>query len=170
MEGVEITAVIQVLKSYFSPDATDQVLQDVTKFLNHKRADQTTERFLLEFDILGTKADRVIRQGFQFPDSFISILRTQSALLSKNEKSPAMAAVQGPLDYPLLAKQMRQISQLVGGPRKRDILNFPADSGGVDDEDISYEAWVAFRKAARSRKDSTHGYAPSTEEQKDQTG
>ena len=84
----------------------------------------------------------------------------QSALLSKNEKSLAMAAVQGSLDCPFLAKQMRQISQLVGGPRRRDVLNFSADSGGVDDEDISYEAWVAFRKAAGSRKDVTQGARP----------
>ena len=75
-------------------------------------------------------------------------------------KSLAMASVQGSLDYPLLAKQMRQISQPVGGVRKEDILNISADAGGTDDEDLSYEAWVAFRKAARSRKDSTQGTRP----------
>ena len=40
-----------------------------------------------------------------------------------------MAAVQGSLDaYPPLAKQMRQISQLVGGTYEEDIL---ADTAGV---------------------------------------
>ena len=85
-EGVEVAAVFQTLKRYFLPDATDQVFQDVTKFLNHKRADQTMERFLLEFDFLRAKAERKIRQGFQFPDSFISILRMQNALFSKTRR------------------------------------------------------------------------------------
>ena len=47
MEGVEVVAVVQVSRRRFLPDATDQVFQDVTKFLNHKRTDQTIERFLL---------------------------------------------------------------------------------------------------------------------------
>ena len=63
-------------------------------------------------------------------------------------------------DFPLLAKQMRQISQPVGGVQKEDILNISADAGRTDDEDLSYEAWVAFRKAARSSKDSTQGMRP----------
>ena len=71
-----------------------------------------------------------------------------------------MASAQGSLDYPLLAKQMRQISQPVGGVHKEDILNISADAGGTDDEDLSYMAWVAFRKAAESRKDSTQGLRP----------
>ena len=68
-------------------------------------------------------------------------------------KSLAMASVQGSLDYPLLAKQMRQISHPVGGVRKEDILNISADAGGTEEEDLSYEAWIAFRKAGESRTD-----------------
>ena len=61
MEGVEVSAVIQTLKHYFLPDATDQVFQDVTKFWGRRRAEQTTERFLLEFDILRARAERKIQ-------------------------------------------------------------------------------------------------------------
>ena len=60
MDGVEVVEVLQVLKQYFSPDASDHVYQDVWKFLHHKRTDQTMERFLLEFDLLRTKAERKI--------------------------------------------------------------------------------------------------------------
>ena len=74
MEGVAVTEVLQELKQYFSPDASDHVYQDVWKFLHHKRTDQTMERFLLEFDLLRTKAERKIQMGFRFPDSFISAL------------------------------------------------------------------------------------------------
>ena len=74
MEGVAATEVLQVLKQYFLPDASDHVYQDVWKFLHHKRTDQTMERFLLEFDLLRNKAERKIQVGFRFPDAFISIL------------------------------------------------------------------------------------------------
>ena len=65
MDGVEVAEVLQVLKMYFLPDASDHVYQDVWKFLHHKRTDQTMERFLLEFDLLRTKAEREIQRGFQ---------------------------------------------------------------------------------------------------------
>ena len=83
MEGVEVAEVLQVLKMYFLPDASDHVYQDVWEFLHHKRTDQTTGRFLLEFDLLRTKAARKIQRGFQFPDSFISALCMGNALLMK---------------------------------------------------------------------------------------
>ena len=74
MEGVEVAEVLQVLKQYLLPDASDHAYQDVWEPHQHKRTDQTTDRFLLEFDLLRTKAERKIQEGFQFPDSFISAL------------------------------------------------------------------------------------------------
>ena len=123
MDGVAAMEVLQVLKQYFLPDASGHVYQDVWKFLHHKRTDQTMERFLLEFDLLRTKAEREIQRGFQFPDSFISALCMGNAMLTSNHKTLVMAAVQGSLDsyYPV-AKQMRQILQPVGGTQKEDIL------------------------------------------------
>ena len=158
MDGVEVAGVLQVLKQYFSPDASDHVYQDVWEFINQKKTDQTMERFLLEFDLLRTKAERKIQKGFQFPDSFISALCMGNAMLTSNQKTLVMAAVQGSLDsYPALAKQMRQISQPVGGTQKEDILinspNVMADTVGVGEEDLSYDAWVAYCKAGKSRKD-----------------
>ena len=84
----------------------------------------------------------------------------RNALLSQNGKTLAMAAVQGSLDYPFLAKQMRQILHPVGGAHKEDVLNISADAGGAEDEDLSYEAWIGFRKAGRSRKDPPRGMRP----------
>ena len=138
---MEVAEVLQVLKQYFAPDASDHVYQDVWKFLHHKRTDQTMERFLLEFDLLRTKAERKIQKGFQFPDSCISALCMGNAMLTPNQKTLVMAAVQGSLDsYPPLAKQMRQILQPVGGTQKEDILinspNITADTVGVGEEDL----------------------------------
>ena len=72
----------------------------------------------------------------------------------------AMAAVQGSLDYPLLAKQMRQILNPVGGAHKEDILNISAGTGGAGDEDLSHEAWIAFRKAGGSHREPPQSMRP----------
>ena len=159
MEGVAVTEVLQVLKQYFLPDASDHVYQDVWKFLHHKRTDQTMERFLLEFDLLRAKAERKIQVGFRFPDSFISVLCMGNGSLSAHQKTLVMASVQGSLDsYPALAKQMRQILQPVGSAQKEDVLmhspTIMADNVGIDEEDLSYEAWVAYRKAGKGRMNS----------------
>ena len=69
MEGVGVSTLITTLRHYYLPDATDQVYQEVTKFLNYKRVSPLMGRFLLEFDILRTKDEKKILQGFQFPDS-----------------------------------------------------------------------------------------------------
>ena len=101
----------------------------------------------------------MMQPGFQFPDSFISVLRLGNAWLTANRKTLVMAAVQGSLDaYLPLAKKMRQISQPVGGTRKEGILinppNTMADTAGVGDEDLSYDAWAAYCRAGAGRKDS----------------
>merc|ERR1712016_405061 len=93
------------------------------------------------------------------PDSFISVLCMGNGSLSAHQKTLAMASAQGSLDsYPALAKQMRQISQPAGSTQKEDVLmNSPrimADNVGVEDEDLSYDAWVAYRKAGKGRKNS----------------
>ena len=41
MNGVAATEVLQVLKQYFSPDASDHAYLDVWEFLHHSRTDQT---------------------------------------------------------------------------------------------------------------------------------
>ena len=98
MDGVAVIEVMQVLKQYFLPDASDHVYQEVWKFLHHKRTDQTMERFLLEFDLLRTKAERKIQTGFRFPDSFISVLCMGNAGLTSHQKTLVMASVQGSRD------------------------------------------------------------------------
>ena len=145
MDGVEVAEVLQELKQYFSPGASDHVYQDVWEFIHHKKTDQTMERFLLEFDLLRSKAERKIQTGFQFPDSFISALYMGNAMLTSHQKTLVMGAVQRSLDsYPALAKQMRQILQPVGGTQKGDILinspNVMADTVGIGGEDLSYDA------------------------------
>ena len=88
-----------------------------------------------------------------------------NAGLTSHQKTLVMASVQGSLDsYPSLAKQMRQILQPVGSTLKEDVLMsappIMADNVEIDDEDLSYDAWVAYRKAGRGRKNSQPGARP----------
>ena len=84
----------------------------------------------------------------------------QNAMLSENEKTLAMAAVQGSLDYPLITKQMRQVLNPVGGTHKGDILNISAEAGGAEGEGLSDEAWIAFRKAGGNRREPPQSMRP----------
>ena len=160
MDGVDVDTVIAVLRQYYLPDALDQVFQEVAKFLNYKRTDQLMERFLLEFQILHTKAERRIQSGFQSPDAFVSVLCMHNASLSTSQKYLIMASVQGSLDFGLVSKQMRQISHPRGIVKKEDILQVTTEGDGSDEKDLSYEAWVAYRKAGKGRKDRPQGSRP----------
>ena len=157
MEGVDVTSILQTLKHYFLPDATDQVFQDVQRFLHYKRTDQPMERFILDFDVLRRKAERRIQTGFQFPDPFVSILCMTNACLSRQEMSLVIAAVQGSLDYPAIALQMRQILNPVGKHNKEDILSIAMEEPPLEDLDLSYEAWVAYRKAGKGKNPASTG-------------
>ena len=42
----------RILQGRFAPDAIDSISQGVATFMNFKRADRTTDAFLMEFDML----------------------------------------------------------------------------------------------------------------------
>ena len=69
MQGDDVRAVLQALKDYFQPDAVGNIFTQVEKFMNHKRADQPMGKFLMEFGILGAKAEKLMFPGGGgFPD------------------------------------------------------------------------------------------------------
>ena len=57
MEGGDVMLVVQVLRDYFQQDAVDRVFTRMEKFATYTRADQTLEKFLMEFGILRRKAE-----------------------------------------------------------------------------------------------------------------
>ena len=58
-----------------------------------------------------------------------------------------LANVQGALYVPIAAKQMRRLLDPCGGARRRDVLAAAGADVRSDEEDPSYEARVAYRKA-----------------------
>ena len=50
------------------------IYQEAPKFMNSKRADQPTDPYLMEFDVLREKAEARMMTGAGFPDEFAPIL------------------------------------------------------------------------------------------------
>lgn len=80
-------------------------------------------------------------------------------------KSPSWcSSVQGSLDVPAVATQLRRLFDPRGGPARKDVLavrdRYMESEGG----DLSYGAWAAFREAKKRRKDASRGPSSSSEE------
>ena len=115
-------------------------------------------RYLLEFDILRRQAEAKVATRGALPDGFVSISRMQKAALPSTSKSLLMASVQGSLDFPRAAKQMRRLSDRCGVPSRQEVLaatEMDAKSGGGD---LSYDAPAANRRAKSKRGGIRVGY------------
>ena len=80
------------------------------------------ERALLEFDVLRRKAGARVVIGGALPGASASILRMQNAALSKNGKWLLLASVRGSLDFPIVARRMRRLSDPCGAVAAADVL------------------------------------------------
>ena len=49
--------VLGIRRGRFAPDAIDVIFQEVAKFMNSKRTEQTTDAYLVEFYVLREKAE-----------------------------------------------------------------------------------------------------------------
>ena len=77
------------------------------------------EPYLFEFDVSRRKAGARVAKGGAPPDAFASLLCVQNAALETNGKALLLASVQGSLDFPIMAKQMRRLFDPCRGvPRK----------------------------------------------------
>ena len=91
--------------------------------------------------------------GEAFPDAFAFILRIQNAAPSKHEESLLLASVPGSSDFPIAAKQMRPSYEPCGGPMRQYVSATTDLDMDSEEEDASYEARVAYRKAKKTRKE-----------------
>ena len=94
-QGADAENILKVLRSYLQPDALGRMRQRATKSSQNKRADQPTERYLLEYDVLRRKAEARAIAGRESPDACASALFSRNAALSKNDKSLLLAIVRG---------------------------------------------------------------------------
>ena len=101
---------LRILRERFAPYAIDSISQDMVKFTYFKRTDQNMGTYLMEFDMLRRKAEAHVLAGSGFPDEFVSVLRTQYAALTKNEKTSVLASLGNTLALQQVSAQMRRLS------------------------------------------------------------
>ena len=64
----------------------------------------------------------------------------KNAALSRTEKSPLLAGVQGSFGFPFATTQMRRLFDPLGGPARQDVLTATIWDMDTDEGDLSYEA------------------------------
>ena len=93
--------------------------------------------------------------GTGFPGEFASVLCVRNASLSKNERQLAIASVGSSLSFVHVAAQMRRLFGNIGSAQNQDAL-VAQDMDNVSDEE-NFEAWAAYRKAKRAKKNLSDG-------------
>ena len=142
LDGVE--QVLNISRRRFAPNKVDCIFQDITKFLNFKRATQDMDTYLLEFDMLRQRAEARFAMGAGFPDEFASALCMQNASLSlsKNERQLAIASVGSSLTFVHVSAQMRRLCGNIDSSQNMDAL-VAQDLDNVSDDE-NFEAWAAY--------------------------
>ena len=69
----------RIPRERFAPGAIGAIFQDVVKFMNFKRGDQSVDTYLMEFDVTRMEAEARMLMGGGFPDEFASVPRTRNA-------------------------------------------------------------------------------------------
>ena len=123
--------------------------------MNFKRTTQDMDTYLLEFEMLRQRAEARFDMGTGYPDEFVSVLCIQNAALSKNERQLVIASVGSSLAFGHVSAQMRRLFGNIGSSQSMDVL-VAQDMDQVSEED-DFEAWVAYRKAKRAKKNSSDG-------------
>ena len=87
--------------------------------------------------------------GNASPGATIPVLRMQNATLSRTEKSLLLASVQGALSLQAAVERMRRLFDPCGGAARRNVLAATDVFAPSEDGNLSYEEWVANRKAGK---------------------
>ena len=81
-QGEDVGVILKVLRNYLKPGA-DRIYQQETKFPRNTRDDQTTGRYVLEFDVLRRKTEARALMGTAAAATSVPVLRTQNAAARK---------------------------------------------------------------------------------------
>ena len=106
-------------------------------------------------------------RGGRFGDLFVCFQRIKAARLKPNERTLLMASLGGSVDFSRMKQQLRQLFHHPNSVTKEDIFSVAEEKPVSQDEDLSYEAWVAYRK---KQKQSTGAGAASRPSSKSGNG
>ena len=85
-----VARILEILRSYFAPEAADATRQQVARFLNY----QSIDEYVVEYDLLRRRAESKMEMGAGFPEQFVSILRGSNAGLPRHEEYVVAASCQ----------------------------------------------------------------------------
>ena len=142
--------ILRIIWKRGAPGAVDEIYQEVAKFMNSKRTDQSMDVSLTEFDVSREEEARVVIGG-GFPDGCVSIRCAQNAARSKNERPPVLASRHNTLAPPEVSSQMRRLFGPRGNAARRGVL-LAADSDTASGEE-DFTALVAYRKAKKAKRE-----------------
>ena len=133
----------EILRERPAPDAIDSFYQDVRKFMNFQRTDQT-------MGVLREKAASRMVLGSGSPAKVASVLCAHNAASTTNAKSRELARIRTTLASPEAPSQVCRLSGQCGSTAKQDVLVAADMDTGAEEED--FVAWVAYQKAKKEER------------------
>ena len=80
-----VARILEMLRRNFAPGVADAAYQQVARLFQYRRADQSIDEFIAEFDLLRGKAESMMEMAAGFPEQMASIPRMHNAgLLVQN--------------------------------------------------------------------------------------
>ena len=166
MTGCDVQLVMRALRDYFQPDTFGRIFTQMDRFMTYTRTEQPIEKFLMEFGILRQKAEKLMfPSGGRFEDLFVCFQCIKAARLTPNQRTLLMASLGGSVDFSRMKQQLRQLFHQSNSVTKEDVFSMAEETTASPGEDLSYEAWAAYRKnqkqntgaSAASRSSSKNG-------------
>ena len=117
-----VARILEIFRGYFDPEAAGATPQQEMRFTQRRRAKQSTDEFIAEFDLVQRKAESKMETGAGFPEQFISTLSMDNAGLPRKEKSLVMASNHKSLESGEVAANMRRSLGSRGGGGRQDVL------------------------------------------------
>ena len=109
-------------------------------------------KFRMAFGILRCKAGKhMFQAGGGFPDLYFCFFCIWAAQLKLAEATLLMASTAGNVEFTRASKQLRQLFQAPNAATKEDISHVAEAPASTQDDDLSYEARLAFRKGNKQR-------------------
>ena len=87
-----VARILEIIRSFFFSEHEDATYQQVVRFSQLRRTDQSRDEFTVEFDVLRGKAESKIEMGTGIPGHFASTLRMHNAGLPRTDRSLVMGS------------------------------------------------------------------------------
>ena len=143
-----VARILGIRRSYVALEAADATREHEMRFAHHRRADQSTDEYLPEFDLLRQGVKSKMDTGAGFPELCISIVRANNAGLPRPEKSLVTAISHTSLKFEEVAANVRRLFGSRGEKSRQDVLLTEEAAGSLGSSG-DLDAWAAYGKAKK---------------------